>query len=197
MTASPIDLTTLAQVRSLLGITNNSSDDQLQALITGASQGICNYTGRPSFAAAALTDLYDGNGRDWMLLRQWPVQSVTSISYDTTTITAQATGSPLNNGYYLEPILPAGGHQRLSLFGYCFPRGRSNVFITYTAGYNAIPADVAQVCEEMVCEAYARIQRRGQTSITLAGQQTAAYSQSAINATCAMYLSSYRRVLPI
>ena len=191
------DLTTIANVKALLGTSAPSSDTVLQSLVTASSQMILNWCGRGTFLTSTVTDWYDGSGKDWMLLRQWPVQSITSIFFDTTTITSPATGLPLNNGYLLEPILPAGGHQRLTLFGYCFPRGRSNVQVVYTAGYSTVPTDVAQVCNEVVIEAFNRSKRLGITSQTVGGEQTTAYMQKDVNAWCASALSSYKRLIPL
>lgn len=194
---SPIDLTTVATVKALLGVTVTDSDTLFQTLITACSQAICNYCGRATFLEATYNEIYDGTGRDWMLLRQWPVQAITSITYGATVITNAATGLPLNSGYLLEAPLPSGGEQRLILYGYCFPRGRGNVTVNYTAGYPTVPTDAAQAAAEMVGEAFERRKRFGQNSKTLGGQETVSFSTKDINDTIRMMLDTYRRKTPV
>jgi hypothetical protein len=191
-----VDLTTPAAVQAWLGV--DCGDALLQALVTGASTLICNYTGRASFQVVTVTDLYDGNGKDWQLLRQWPVQSITSITFldGSPAPSAAAAGVPLNNGWQLEAPLPAGGNQRLSLFGYRFPRGRSNVQVVYEAGYTAVPADVAQACVELAGEAYSRKDRIGTVSKTLGGQETVSFSQKDMNESIRTTLAAYVRRVP-
>ena len=191
-----IDLTTLAAVKPWLTVTDTNSDTLLGALITAASRVILNYTGRSTFELTPYTDIYDGNGKNWLLLRQWPVMSVATISYDSAVITSAASGVPLANGYLLEPPLAGGGNQRLTLFGYAMPRGRSNVQITYSAGYATTPEDVGQACCELVGEMFRRKDHIGQMSKTLGGQETISFAQSAMNATIKLSLDTYIRKIP-
>ena len=197
MATNPIDLTTVAAVKALLGITSSDSDALFQTLITACSQMVCNYCGRSSFLTQAFTEIYDGTGRDWMLLRQWPVQSITSISYDATVITSQASGTPPNNGYILENPLPSGGEQRVMVYGYWFPRGRSNITVAYQAGYSAVPFDAAQACAEIVGEAFNRRKRLGENSKTLAGQEVISFSTANLSAPVKLMLDTYRRKTPV
>jgi len=194
-----IDLTTLDAANAWLQITDGSGDALLTGLITAASRLICNYTGRSDFNPTTITDLYYGAGKSWMLLRQWPVLSISSISFldGCPAPTQAATGTPLNNGWLLEPPLPSGGHQRLSLFGYRFPRGRSNVEVVYQAGYASIPEDVAQACIELVGEAYSRKDRIGTNSKSLGGQETVSFSTRDMNDSIKTMLSSYVRRVPV
>jgi hypothetical protein len=69
------------------------------------------------------------------MLRHWPVVSVALVTVDDITIPA-LTGLP-GSGYVLEPWngFPPGRPQAVSLRGYAYGKGFSNVSITYTAGY--------------------------------------------------------------
>jgi hypothetical protein len=192
------DLCQLADVQAWLPNAPTASPgvDLISQLITAASRAICAYCGRGQFTPETYTDTYDGAGKTWMLLRQWPVLSVTAIALTqcgvTTTVTDPTT-------FQLEAPIPAGGAQRLTLVSphLYFPRGRGNVQITYQAGYATVPPDVAQACIEAVGEAYQRRNRIGQTSVSSQGQTTVAFSQADLNAAAKAMLEPYIRRLPL
>jgi len=192
------DLCQLADVQAWLPSAPTASPgvNLISQLITAASRAICAYCGRGQFTAQSYTDTYDGAGKTWMLLRQWPVLSVTAIGLTQcgviTTITDPTT-------FQVEAPIPAGGAQRLTLIAphLYFPRGRGNVQITYQAGYAAVPSEVAQACIEAVGEAYQRRNRIGQTSVSSQGQTTVAFSQSDLNAAAKAMLAPYIRRLPL
>lgn len=133
------DLTTLAHVKAWLNITNDASDALLQRMITASSKAILNYINRSSLAATTYQDIVDGYGNSWMLIRQWPVISVQSIQFQGMSIVSNVTGQNppgVTPGYILEsPDSISGGQQRLTLVGSWFPRGKSNIIMNYTAGY--------------------------------------------------------------
>jgi hypothetical protein len=62
------------------------------------------------------------------------------------------------------------------LRGTPFQRGIANVIIEYTAGYDPIPGDIQQACIEMVVRKYRERMRIGETSRSLGGAETVAYS---------------------
>jgi hypothetical protein len=68
----------------------------------------------------------------------------------------------------------------------------SNVLISY--GF--IPADLNQVCIEIVAERYNYRSRIGQVSKSLGGQETVTYSQKDLSAAQASMLQPFRRVTP-
>jgi hypothetical protein len=138
--AAAFDLTTLAAVKSWLGITVDTSDATLAQTITAVSRFTYNLLNRPSLFSHAVTERRDGVGNSRILLRQFPVLSVQSLSVDNVAIPA----SPLPganqanpNGWLLDPwdgTVP-GKLQALDLYGYGFGRGRQNIIASYTAGY--------------------------------------------------------------
>jgi hypothetical protein len=135
------DLTTLANVKAWLGAGVQplpTTDDALLArLVTAASSFVQNWLGR-QIASQAYAETMDGNGDTAMLLRQWPVTSVASLTIDTITIPASSP-APSGNGYLLQPWdgMSEAGPQQLALVGYAFHRRRQNVAVAYTAGYLA------------------------------------------------------------
>ncbi len=192
------DLTTLADVKAWLPdmAAVTASDGVLTSLITAASRFVCNYTGRSLFDVLSYSEDYDGNGASFLLLRQWPAMAITSLACDGQPVAAAVPGVSPFSGYHLEPPLAAGGHQRLTLYGGVLPRGRSNVTVSYAAGYDAIPADVAQATIELVGERFRTRDRIGQTSKTLGGQETTAFSVKDMNDTIQALLAPHRRLIP-
>lgn len=129
-------LATVPQVKTWLGIDLNSTtdDDLLQRLVSSASAFVLNYLSLETFAKSSHTEVYDGYGSTFMVLRQQPALSVAAVSFNGVPIT-EATGDGLNNpftnGYKLF-------RQNLTLFGKCFPTGRSTVMVEYTSGYQIV-----------------------------------------------------------
>jgi hypothetical protein len=86
------DLTDLATAKIAAGIPSSSNvvetDTTLAALITAISAYVPNVIERHILADNYL-ELYDGNGKDKMLLRERPVLLVSSISWRGQTVTSQ------------------------------------------------------------------------------------------------------------
>lgn len=134
------DLTTLEHVKEWLGIDadQTGSDTLLSRMITSASRFVLGYLSRDSLAAREVSENYDGYGNSFMMLRSWPVISLSNVGFFGTNITQQSTGNPRSNGYILTPTDPssvAGSMSRLSLWGWNFPNGRNSIQVTYRAGY--------------------------------------------------------------
>lgn len=129
-------LTTLERVRNWVGVSTNNDDVFLSRLIDEISRFILSYIQRPSLYLNVFTDVHDGTGVRRQMLRHWPVQSVTSVTVDTIAVPA-FSGMP-GMGYVLEPWdgMPPGRPQLVSLVGYCYERGFSNVSIVYSAGFS-------------------------------------------------------------
>jgi len=130
-------LTTLAHAKAWLGITNDASDANIERLIQSASRFILSYIGRQTVCVRQYEELYDGNGKTWMLLKQWPIQSLQSIQIvGGPTITQLLAPGATGSGYKINPLdTPEEGPQRVTLMGYVFPYGKDSVFVTYTAGW--------------------------------------------------------------
>jgi hypothetical protein len=131
------DLTDLSSVQAWLGAQGSATSNTklLQQLITSASTFIMNDINRDSLAKRSVLNTVDGNGNQIMVLREWPVISVEQVEWAGTLITTTAGFNPRTRGFQLEEPQTSSGQQRLTLVDYWFPRGRSNVRVTYTAGY--------------------------------------------------------------
>ena len=138
--ASPYDLVDLADLKSWLDVQSTDDDALLGALITQISRTILTYLDRASILPAAHVETRDGGNEAALILRQWPVTNIVSLTINGTVI---APASPLvpggvrTSGYVLEPAsaAPPGRMQKLALRGKLFTCGVQNVAISYQAGY--------------------------------------------------------------
>jgi hypothetical protein len=157
VTANPIDLTTLANVKAWLAITGSQQDDILQRTITAVSRFILTFLSR-SVLPANYSDRYDGAGSrgvQRIMLKNWPVISVSSVFLGSTAIAAAPIPGPgvaWGSGYLLSPgdDFPPGSQQWLDFHGDFLCPGGQNVGVSYRAGYAtsetwAIPGSPYQI----------------------------------------------------
>ncbi|MBI5522922.1 MAG: phage gp6-like head-tail connector protein [Desulfarculus sp.] len=154
MALSPQALTSLAAVKDYLRLTSADNDSLLESLIEAISAHFAAHTGRalkardysPNPASPAFDPdnaILDGSGYPELLLPQYPVQALTSLVMDgVALVPAQAPGQA---GWVLDRAAGV-----LGLVGGVFVRGRHNLAVTYRAGFEAVPADLAQACLEQV-----------------------------------------------
>ncbi len=94
MSANPRDLITLARAyQNLQGV--SSVDALLQTLLTAASDAIQKWC-RRDFVSTSYDELYSGNGRRELILRQYPVVSVESVRYRVATVLKITNTDPAN-----------------------------------------------------------------------------------------------------
>jgi hypothetical protein len=132
------DLVTLMQLKAHLGVQSSADDVLLASLISQISRAMCTYLNRPFIWPRDVVDVFDGNGRDRMQLRHWPVVAVTSVSIDGRAVPQAVT--PMSAGWLIEAgdDEPPGAMQRMMLRGDVFSRGWQNVSISYRAGYQLV-----------------------------------------------------------
>ena len=82
------------------------------------------------------------------------------------------------------------------LRGYVFTRRAQNVVVSYTAGYEATPPELAQACIELVCQRYRERSRIGEVSKALGNGETVSFSQKDMSDDIRTALSPYRAVAP-
>jgi hypothetical protein len=132
------DLISLTQLKVHLGVQSSADDVLLAGLISQISRAICTYLNRPFVWPRDVVDVFDGNGRDRIQLRHWPVVAVTSASIDGRTVPQAAT--EMSAGWLIEAgdESPPGAMQKMMLRGGVFSRGWQNVSIAYRAGYQVV-----------------------------------------------------------
>lgn len=185
---SPIDLTTLAEVKAYLGITGTTSDVLLQSLITAASQAIANYCNR-TFQVTAYNEMRSGNGNSEFVTLGYPITSVSSVTVNGNTIPSAGNAWP-RNGY-------SNGEWSITIDGYCVPRGRKNVALSYSAGYAVIPADLDQAAIELVALKYKQKDRIGVSGSEGIDGQHITYKDISMSTSVTDVLRQYKRVIQV
>lgn len=180
------DLTTLANLRQWLDVTNDDSDALFARLITSASTYIKTWTNR-DFTQQAYTRRLNGNGRCSMPFPDYPVSAVSVLTVNEIAIPASPDST--QNGYRFDDRF-------LYLVGFSLNKGFQNVLITYTAGYSPIPADVEEACIEMIASRYKARSRVDEVSKNLGGM-VVAFSQKDLSDNIKTILTQYKKVIPL
>lgn len=143
------DLTTVANLKAWMNTTSNGDDVNMGRVISSVSQVIRNYCQRDSFLSTAYSEAYDGKMVPFMLLKQFPVLSISSLIIGNQVI--PAAPDAVSNGYRFDSWdgIPAGRPAELSLQGFQFWRGQRNVLVQYRAGYQ-ISGEVQTVPNDSV-----------------------------------------------
>ena len=140
------DLTTLANVKEFLSITNASSDALIRSLITRISVQIENFVERP-ILVDDYTEITDGreNNRGHLMVEQFPINSIDTLHDDD------------NRVYDASSLIPAADYVFEASYGVVkltdgavFDVGIHNVKIVYNAGFADIPGDIEQVAIDLV-----------------------------------------------
>lgn len=126
-------LTTIARVRAVSGI-GTYTDDQITIAINSATDAIKHYCNRDLISTTYTNEYYDGNGRDVLYLRNYPITAIASLTVDDIAITSAE--------YLIED-------QGLFRIGGWWSSGRRNIKITYTAGYTSIPDELATIASKV------------------------------------------------
>src|SRR5580658_9122553 len=133
---SPIDLVTLNALKGWLNTSTQAypgtEDDLLARLITAASRFTMSYLQR-DIRPQTYTEFYNGTDQDQLFLRNRPIISVTSVTFNGNCVVQPSTPSPVGYGWlnddtslYMAMVngVPGG----------CFPRGYQNIQVVYRAG---------------------------------------------------------------
>jgi hypothetical protein len=169
-------MTTLADVKAMLGITDTTQDARLELLLNRISAMIAHYCDRVFTRTTYTSETYTGTNRQALVLRQWPVVSVSSVAVNGTTMAAteyevktqdQAMGAIYKAGGWYQNSNYATG---LTLDTWAVGRDYA---VTYVAGYYmpgdvtvapadphyvvgdpaSLPLDLVSLCETMVSAA--------------------------------------------
>jgi hypothetical protein len=134
------DLTSLAAVKAWLGDTVTTSDAQISGLITSVSRAIYSALQRTNILPATYSEVLNGTGRYDLVLKSFPVISISSLTMDGITVPvapALPNWPATGYGYVLETVdpIPPGRPANLYMRGRPFRRGLQNVSVSYVAGY--------------------------------------------------------------
>jgi len=144
--------TTVASIKTNFNMTLSTHDTLLGNLITQKEKQIKVFCGRDfeqtTYNSNDENSLYDGDGTDTLLLRQFPIVSVTSLFDDPDR--SYGASSQISSSDYM--IYANEG--KIVLDGLTFTRGRQNIKVVYSAGYSTIPEDLKSACEMLVFADY-------------------------------------------
>lgn len=181
------DLTSLANVKAWLGTVPPADDALLTRLITAGSSFLETYLSR-TLLTTAYSQVLNGHGGPALTLGNYPITAISSLKIDGATIPA-STGV-LVAGYVFSD------YRVMLRGGYLFSDGLQNVEISYTAGLAAVPAEIEQVCIELVAARYKSRDRIGIQSKGLGGEQIV-FTKKDLADTAADTLAQYRKVVPV
>ena len=161
------ELTDLGTVKDWLGLTSKASSDDavLEILIAGVSAALESWLGR-TFEATAYSETRNGTGKTEIMVKQYPIISVASVTVNGNAIAART--SPCGSGW-------VNDDDTIYLSGSCFHRGIQNIVLSYSAGYATIPDDLAQATTEFVAFLYRERDRIGLSSKSQGAGETTAY----------------------
>ena len=199
------DLCQLTDVKAWLAMgTNQTTDDSLLCrLITAVSYDFLREIARLDFTPAQdYTEVREGDGGDLMVLRHWPLNSVSSViitvpnsSPPAITDVPESTDD-VESGYWIDMDIDPERRWELYLDGYVFT-DLAVVTIMYNAGYATVPQDAQQAAIEWVSYRYKTRQWIGQTSKHMAQGETVQTPDSEIPPSVKRVIERYRRYDPL
>jgi Phage gp6-like head-tail connector protein len=186
MTVNANDMTTIANVKSWLGIKSNDSDDDLARLITACSFAMQAWMNR-DIIVTNYTERRDGNSNTYMVVSDGPIVAMISVTIDNVSV-------PLSTGYGI------AGYQTdnntIYLTNYKFTRGHGNVQLVYSGGFTTVPYPLEQACIETIAMRWRERERIGLASKGLAGETTA-FSLKDFPAQVLTIMSNYKKVISL
>jgi hypothetical protein len=190
--SSPLDLTTLANVKEYLSITNTTSDSLLSRLITACSTYAATYCSR-TFQLTTYNESRNGLGGTTLTMKNQPITGVSAVSVNGVNIVPRPPLGPGSaTGYGFGYTFD---RTRVMLSGTCFYQGQQNVAITYAAGYATTPADLEQAIIDWVGDEFKYKDRIGKASEGIEGQ-TIAFISKGIPPRVQSVLNIYNTVAP-
>ena len=205
-------LTTLSTIKSILNVTTTAQDAWLSALRTAAEAVIARRCNRV-FESATYTEYYTGNSTKYLVLRQKPVTSITSVymdndgnygftsgSFDSTTLLTSGVdysldldtnGTTSSSGILVRmktvwPMLDRSYTPRQLVLNIGPSMG--NIKVTYVAGYTTIPDDLQYAVALIV----SIMRRTTPYGVPVTAERIGAYSYELANP----YLSRHTPIQP-
>ena len=142
------DLITQARALLLPAIPATISLVYLAALIEAASNLAINYCKRDILSATFTDEEYDGERTKSLVLREFPIISLTSVkTVESDGTESTCLGAQFRINHELGEIKPIPD----CTCDYCyFPAGFQNLKVTYVAGYAAVPEDVQEAVAQII-----------------------------------------------
>lgn len=177
---------TLAELKSYLGVTDTSQDDVLNIFLDSANDFVEAYVGR-NIEADDYTEYKDWDGQRYILLENYPVNTITSFQVNQWTLDTPDYQDVDASEYKLSPKL-----WKIFLTFYK-ERGFQNYKIEYNAGYTTIPGDLKLATLKLAGSYYNGKNSDGVQRETVAGDSITFESQQVSNDVLAI-LNNYSDV---
>jgi hypothetical protein len=156
-------LTTASEYKTYAGISGSTDDTFIGVILLVAEKYVANICNR-TFESATVTEIYDGNGEESIVLRRPPVTSVTSVEFAVSSTTWTTVPSEAYRIDLAAGVLSMANSSATFLnfddslvdrpwqigMRPSFPRGRSNIRVVYVGGYATIPDDLKFVVWSMM-----------------------------------------------
>lgn len=151
-----------------LGADATAQRGDLLASLGDAVQGAMErYMGR-TLGVMTYSEVYDGNDKPILFLRNDPIVSVSSLTINGASVTV---GDPLAPTYPpADVVIRGAGLYRTT--GCVFPAGYSNVIVSYSAGFAVPPAEIIQAGVSWAAVLFKDRDRAGLASEGAGGQST-------------------------
>lgn len=151
--ANSYDLTSLANVKAELGISDTNSDTLLARYITSASLAAEQYCNR-AFVVESIQDQFFSdersslfrNGLEKLQLSRWPINDLTSVVENSVTLVANTDFITDVASGQLVRIDSNGNLRRWSVLP---------IVVVYDSGYDTIPGDIEDAVIRMVTRRFA------------------------------------------
>ena len=147
-------LTDLATAKSYLKAGTDTANDAIIELFINASSEYLERECDRVFKAQAFTEIRSGRKQNLLMLKQWPVNTISSLHIDGTSVFGAGSLIPASE-YQI-----ADDNNSILLLNQVFPNGFNNVKVVYNAGFSTYPADLVHACLWLV--SYYRNLRDGQ-----------------------------------
>jgi hypothetical protein len=189
----------------------SSIDNLIQDIISGVSQFVYTWTGRvpntlnTGSTPQSITEVYSGGAGNGphLYLRSFPIVGIQSLKINGIAIKqSSAYGQP---GWFIEDnqksisIRPGGGAGTFQSVGFSFPsyrfvQGIGNIEITYTAGFDATPDDLAVAVFKMCTVILTRRLREDNAGVAVPGAGTTSYRPWDFPTDAMSILKTYKRI---
>lgn len=178
-------IVSLSALKAYLPVSVTTDDDFLEDLIYRAEEYARSYCSR-ELTSKQFTEKRSGHGSDILLLKEFPVTAVTSVTIGSAVIPASTSA-----GYEFS-------EEAIYLHGYRFTKGVRNVTVVYTAGYlpALVPFDLRQAVLEIAALSYRRRDHLDVATKAMAAESTT-YITQGLTPSARETLQNYMRVTPL
>lgn len=177
---------TLAELKTYLGISWTDQDDLLQIFVDSANDWVKSYLGK-NIKADDYVDIKNGDWQRYILLDNYPVNSITSFEYNGWTLDVADWVELDKSRYELDPDV---GKIFLTFYKH---RWFQNYRISYNAWYTSIPSDLKLATLKIASRYFNNINSDGIQREKVAGDSITFESENISNDVLAI-LNNYKDV---